>query len=217
MKQCSQCKRELPLDAFDKQKTGKLGRRADCKECRKRFTRTKEGLVKALFSNQKAKSKKRGYQPPKYTEKELFNWMNQQQKFHTLYATWIKAGYPTKLKPSIDRIDDYKTYALDNIQVVTVDQNVTRYCKDTKKGINTKRCKAVDMLSLDGEYIRRYYSASEAARQFNGIPSNIIGACNHRVTKKKEKDGSIRLIPQLTAYGYKWRYSTIDNDNKEIL
>lgn len=216
-KKCSQCGETKSLDEFAIQATGKMGRRADCKVCVKRFIRSKRGLAKTIYGQQKAKSKKRQYALPTYTEEELYVWLIRQSNFQQLYDIWVLSDYATKLKPSVDRINDRISYRLDNIQLRTMQQNVDRYYKDAKAGINNKQNKAVDMLDKDGNFIQRFHSASAAARQFNGIPTNIIGACTGRVSRKKEVDGSYRKITQLTAYGYKWRYSTIPNKNGEIL
>ena len=210
------CGLVLPLDAFDKQHTGKDGRRADCKECKKRFNRSKRGLSMEIFRNQKSKAKKRGYTLPNYTENELFTWLNGQPDFHEIYQAWVGSNYKSRFKPSCDRINDYISYTLDNIKVVTWNENNVKGYADHSNGKNTKHNIAVDMLDLAGNFIKRFYSVSEAARQFNGIPSNIVGAAINRISKKRNPDGSTRLIPVLTAYGYKWRYSTVPNDNSEI-
>lgn len=217
MKTCSQCKQKLPLDAFDLQSTGKLGRRADCKICRKRFTRSKQGLVKEMLAFQKSKSKKRGYAPPSYTEDELYAWAMGQPDFHELYDAWVESGFQSRFKPSCDRKNDYISYTLDNIQILTWNENNQKGYASQFQGSNTKKSHAVDMLDLTGNFLQRFSSVSEAARQFNGIPSNIIGAIRHRTSKKKNPDGSIRMITVTTAYGYKWRYSSVPNDNSEIV
>lgn len=50
MKTCSVCKKNLPLDMFNKQSTGKQGVRADCKDCLKRFIRSKHGVINQMYS-----------------------------------------------------------------------------------------------------------------------------------------------------------------------
>lgn len=214
-KNCSQCNQLLSLDAFDIQSMGKYGRRADCKECRKRFIRSKEGLVKQIYRNQEKSSAARGYAAPAYTRSELFAWVMSEPEFHALYAAWEASGFRSKFQPSIDRLDDYVSYRLDNIRVVTWNENHRKGLNSLKDGSNTKTNLAVDMLSLDGEFIQRFHSVSEAARQFNGIPSNIIGAINSRVITRTEPGGSTRKYTQTTAYGRRWRYSTQPNDNSE--
>ena len=205
MKICSICKIELPLEAFDTQSTGKLGKRADCKECRKRFIRSKVGVVKSIHSNQIATSRKRNHPPPSYTEAELFDWFWKQSNAEALYANWIASGYSTELHPSVDRLDDYLPYTLDNIQLITWKENFSKYCKDMEDGINTKQCIAVSQYALDGTFIKRHYSYSSAARAVNGLRSNIHSVAEQRPLKRVEKDGSIRYWIPKTAYGYIWK------------
>lgn len=216
MKTCSQCNQTLPLEAFDVQATGKQGRRADCKECKKRFTRSKEGVVKDALTYQKAKSKKRGYLPPTYSEAELYQWALGNPEFHLLYDAWVESGYSSKFKPSFDRINDYISYRLDNIQATTWNENAQKGYASQEDGRNNKKNLAVDMLDLQGNFVQRFHSVSEAARQFNGVPSNIIGAINQRVSVKKNPDGTTRTFTKSTAYGHKWRYSDSPNINTEI-
>lgn len=216
MKTCSQCKQELTLDAFTKQTTGRLGRRADCKTCQKRFTRTKHGLIKEIYTLQKSKSKKRGYAQPAYSEEQLHTWALQEPEFHLLFDAWEASGFLSNFKPSIDRLDDFTSYRFGNIQVLTWNENNVKGYASRKSGMNTKKSLAVDMLDMSGGFIQRFPSASEAARQFNGIPSNIIGAINHRVSHARKADGSARMYTTTTAYGHQWRYSATPNDNSEV-
>lgn len=215
MKSCSQCQQTLPLDAFDEQKTGRQGRRADCKSCRKRFTRSMPGLVKAAFSFQKQKSHLRGYALPNYSEQELLEWAEAQPQFPVMYRKWVDSNYATNLKPSFDRINDYISYRLDNLQILTWEQNNQKGYASQISGDNNKKNLAVDMLDMEGNFIERFHSVSEAARRFNGIPSNIIGAIIHRTVTRKKADGSARTYNVTTAYGYRWRYSNQPNLNKE--
>jgi hypothetical protein len=205
----------MSLDNFAIQSTGKQGRRADCKKCVKRFIRSKEGLVKTIYSMQKKKSLIRGYKAPSYTEKELLNWVLQSPQFSKLYDSWVNSSYESSKRPSIDRINDYKSYSIDNIQLMIWEENNTKGKVDKVTGINNKDNIAVDMLDLQGNFIKRFHSISEAARMFNGIPSNIVGAITNRVCTRKEIDGSTRTYISHKAYGHTWRYSNIPNQNKE--
>lgn len=216
MKTCSQCKQDLPLEFFTVQSTGKQGRRADCKACQKRFIRTKHGLIKEIYALQKSKSKTRGYTAPAYSEEQLLTWAMNEPGFHLLFTTWKNSGYLSKFKPSVDRLDDLTSYRFGNIQLLTWAENSAKGYASQKQGTNNKKNLAVDMLDLTGTFLRRFHSTSEAARKFNGIPSNIIGAINHRVSTAHKPDGTTRTYIVTTAYGHRWRYSNTPNDNSEI-
>ena len=190
MKTCSVCKKNLPLDMFNKQSTGKQGVRADCKDCLKRFIRSKHGVINQMYSSSISRTKKKGFTPVSFTKEELEKWVYSRKEFHILYDEWVLEDYPTALKPSLDRLDDYKGYSLDNIRIVTANTNVKRYYSDAINGINTKSAKPVEQYSLDGEYIKTFHSLSSAARSVNGIPSNINQVINGTYAQ---------------AYGYKWK------------
>ena len=170
-------------------------------------------LYKTLYTQQKAKSKNRGYQPPAYTEKELLDWMDAQPTFQSLYDSWVAFGYSSNLRPSVDRISDTTSYTMSNIQLMTWEENNKKAYESYLTGDTTKKCAAVDMLDLEGNFMKRFISVSEAAREFNGIPGNITSAILQRVSKRS--NGT--TYTTLTAYGHKWWYSTIPNDNSEVI
>lgn len=206
MKTCSVCSTEKSLTDFDIQSTGRQGRRADCKDCRKRFVQTPEGLVGRIYRQQKAASQRRGHPAPAYTLEGLTKSMLASPKFLQLYKDWVASGYQKDKSPSVDRINDHLPYQKGNLQLMTFAENRTKGHDSCRDGVfDTVR--AVDMLSLDGVYIRSFISLSDAARHFKGIPGNIVGAITQRRGKRKNPDGSYRETVVLTAYGHKWRYS----------
>lgn len=216
MKTCSHCNNTLPLDAFNNQTSGHLGKRSECKPCVKRYVQTKHGLALRIHTQQCEASKVRGYNLPSYTSEQLETWLIFNAEFNDLYATWVNSNYAKNLRPSVDRINDYKSYTLNNIQLITWEQNNQKNYESRMDGSNNKQSLAVDMLDGEGNFIERFYSVSEAARRFNGIPSNIIGAATNRITRVKQSDGTYRQKTASFAYGYKWRYSSVPNNNSEI-
>lgn len=217
MKCCRKCKLELPLEDFNVDATGDMGRRAECRSCIKRYTRTKHGVALRIYRHQEQSCAARGYSAPSYTAQELENWLFNQPAFHALYDLWVASGYEKYTRPSVDRLDDYASYNLSNIQLLTWEANNQKNYASRMDGSNNKQSLAVDMLSLDGEFIERFYSVSEAARRFNGVPSNIIGAIQQRTTRVKKPDGTYRTKTASQAYGHKWRYSTLPNTNVEVI
>lgn len=167
-KECKQCKQTKEYSMFSKEKLAKDGYRNVCKECRALTKKERgysfDGVITATYSNQRGNSKRRNDIMPTYTRNELHKWCISDTKYMTLFNDWIESGYEKDLKPSIDRLDDYKGYSFDNIQVMTWKENNNRYDQDIKNGINTKRCRAIKRISKDGEVVE-YYSVSEAIRQ----------------------------------------------------
>ncbi len=88
-----------------------------------RYRRTKKGMLTAMFIQQKQSSKKRNHTPPTYTKQDLIDWVTQDWLFLLLFDNWVNCGYITKMRPSIDRIDDSKSYSFDNIQITTWYEN----------------------------------------------------------------------------------------------
>jgi len=205
MKYCSICNQNLPLSAFDKQTTGAQGRRADCKDCRKRFDRSRSGLVKKLFQNQKRKSRLRGHPAPAYTESELSQWLWKQPNARHLYDKWVESNYETAHKPSVDRLDDNQPYTISNIRLVTWETNRRRYYTDAQNGINVKNCEAVDQYTLEGEFIQSFHSYSAAARAVNGYVSNIRSVALGLCINRQDPNGSWRSYVPQKHKGFIWK------------
>ena len=153
--------------------------------------RSKKGLIRLMFNNQRWNCIKRGDSPPKYTRKELEEWMFSQEEYHKLYNEWVLSEYDRYLIPSIDRINDYKTFSFENIKISTWGQNKKRGCKDRREGRNNKTNKAVVMLTKNNEFIREFHSLHQAERETKIFYQNISAACSG-ITK--------------TAGGYKWDF-----------
>jgi len=194
-KKCNECNEIKLFSEFNKKVTGKYGLQSTCKECdskkSKERYRTKGGLITQIYSSQKKGSLKRGHKFPTYTKQELKDWLYTQKEFHELFDNWKAYNYEKKLVPSCDRIDDYKGYSLDNIQLMTWKDNSNKGCSDRKNGINNKGSKAVIKCDIEGNFIKEYYSAMNAERETNTDHSSISKCCL----------GNAR-----SAGGFKWKY-----------
>ena len=121
--------------------------------------RKKPGVISAIYSGQKRSSKHRKHPIPTYTKLELEQWIsNQQDKFDELYDAWVLSGYEKGMKPSIDRLNDYKGYSLDNIQLMKWDDNRKKYNSDKTSGVNNKQNGYVYQYTLDGDYLAEFRS-----------------------------------------------------------
>lgn len=156
----------------------------------RKYKRTEKGLTAVIYSNQRANSKHRNHQPPEYNLKELRKWLTK-TKFSQLYIEWVLSGYERNLIPSCDRLDDYKHYTLDNLQVVTFGYNVSKAYADRRNGINNKVNIAVEQIDSDGVVINTFYSMTEADRRTEAHQANIFKCC---------------VNERHTAGGYAWRY-----------
>jgi hypothetical protein len=193
MKKCNRCKKIKPIECFNL--NTRDGFQRECVECcntRLRETRrTKNGLISQIYRSQKKGSIKRGYPLPLYSKEELIEWANSQSSFNILYNNWVKSGYNKNLTPSIDRINDYKSYTFDNIQLITWEENINKAHADRINGINNKTSKAVLQYSLNEDFIKEYHSLAEAERQTGVFATTITQVC---LNKYKQSGG------------YIWRY-----------
>ena len=169
----------------------------DPKECRikavQKYTKTKKGVISGIYRNQTRSSKQRNMDLPDYTNEQLQLWCLEQPIFHKLFKKWEKSNYYKDLKPSVDRLDDYKPYTFDNVQLMTWLENKTKNEEQVKNGDKPHLVKPVVQLTKDDECIAEFYSISEAQRQTGINVSNIHNVCNGKYGFK-------------TAGGFKWKF-----------
>ena len=184
-KNCTSCKELKPLFEFYDDSRTRDGKASHCKSCycnaAKSYKRSKEGLITQIYSIQKVSSKRRGHIMPLYTKNEFRNWMLNQKNFNDLYSAWIKSGHESMLRPSCDRLDDYKPYSLDNIRLVTWGENKAKGSLDRILGINTKWAKPVIRMDLFGNFISRHCSVMQAERDTGIKNCNIHQCCRGKV------------------------------------
>ena len=150
----------------------------------------KEFQIRDIYHNQLKTSQRRGHLPPSYTVNDLKQWCLAQPLYHQLHSTWVSSGFLRSLTPSIDRLDDYKPYALNNIQLMTAGENLQKSFRDTSSGILNKRSTAVVQKTLDGVFVAEYPSMNLAGRSVGAVNGSMISAvCN-----------GIRC----SAHGYRW-------------
>lgn len=194
-KVCLKCKELKDDSEFYPCKNSKDNLGLTCRHCisiqGKQYRNSLIGLIKKTYKNQIFASKKRNHPPPDYTEEEFVIWFIRQDNFLELYNAWVESVFNSKLKPSGDRLDDYKPYSFGNLRLVTWGENEAKLHKDVKCGINNKKSKGCIQISLDGEIIAEYFSLREAARCTNSDSAGIAACC-----KGKQKKHN----------GYIWKY-----------
>jgi hypothetical protein len=156
-----------------------------------KYKKTKKGLTAVIYSNQRQNSTTRNMSMPDYTLEELREWVYSQPLFHELYDLWVESGYDTWQTPSLDRLDDYLPYTLDNLQVMTWKENNAKSMVDIREGRNRKPVRAVEGYNEETDDYVEFYSVAQAARELN-IGQSLI----HRAAKGERN----------SAYGYYWQY-----------
>lgn len=204
MKQCCDCGTHKPLDQFNDKPSNADGKESRCRRCRN--IRYKKGsiptLVRRIYTSQVSNAKGRKHPAPSYTLDELQQWATQQPQMQPLFDAWVQSDYRKELAPSIDRRDPNLPYTLNNLQVLTWDENRAKGGTDKKVGIDVSTARAVACHAVDGSYICTYHSISEAARQVKGHEGAIINVAN--ATPIKDSRGYF-YVPR-THKGFIWKW-----------
>lgn len=191
---CIYCKQNLDYSCFHKNSYSKNGISNRCKKCKslkdKEHKKTKKGLITTIYYHQKNNRNSKKY-PIGYTKNEFHEWMMGNKNFHELYKKWVESGYEKNKRPSVDRIDDYKGYSIDNIQLMTYEQNIQKSRDDRRNGINNKDSKAIIQIGVDGTVVKEYYSIKQAYRETGFNIGNISSVCCGR---------------RKTAHGFVWKF-----------
>lgn len=215
--ECPDCKkrREVRLDMFRSSET------SCCRSCinLRRPTKSeeelfdweahyhsKEGKLAHAYQQQKQRCVKKGWPAPTYNQEELVTWGMSNPQYHALFEAWENSGFRKELSPSIDRLDDYTSYTLDNIQITSWKDNNHKGRYWQVIGENTKNSLAVDQLDMSGVFINRFHSIKAAARALSIDDSKIGNVCKGVPVKKGRG-----FSTPVSAGGFKWRYSTQPN------
>ncbi len=114
----------------------------------RRFRKTPKGVLTNMYS----KMKSRNF--VEFTLREFHSMFLNDKKFIRIFREWEKSNYNKQFKPSIDRIDNKKSYLMSNIQMMTWAENRYKQSKfDGKRG----RKPAVYQM-LGDKVIKRFYS-----------------------------------------------------------
>lgn len=207
MKTCCDCNETKDLSDFVAKPSCKDGYEPRCRVCRsiKYNKSTPDLLAKKMYNTQVINSTSRGHAPPAYSLTELCHWLVDQPRFACLYADWERAGWPKAKAPSIDRLDDSKGYALNNLQLLTWAENRAKGAASKKSNVLIVNHRAVNAYNPDGTLHKRYESMATAMREFGGNGSaswGISSVCNG--TPVKTKNGY--YIPK-SYKGFTWTWA----------
>ena len=148
-----------------------------------------------MYSRMKRSAKKRGHNLPNFSKDEFIDWAYK-NNFEKLYQDWVNSGFKKDKSPSVNRLDNYKSYVFNNLELVTWYENNQKGNIDRKNGTFKVNHKPVLQFDLDYNFIAEYVSINEASR-INKINDYTITL----VCKKIRK----------TAGGYIWKYKNDKN------
>ena len=171
MKVCKECKEEKDSLLF-------YGVQRECKECTKARVKVNServgnlydfseiGVLRIIYKTQKRHNRLRGHGDMPYTKAELSLWIYS-NGFKGLYDSWVESGHVSGLKPSVDRVDDFKGYSFSNIRLSTWSDNRIHQHQDIINGIGTggKRCKQLYKYDDKKNLLSVHVSYSSASRE----------------------------------------------------
>ena len=133
-----------------------------------------------------------------FTKDEFKKWLddNYKTEIRRMLTEYKNSNYIKYLCPSVDRIDDYKSYTFDNMQLITWKENNDKgrislknkkQCSEMAKRVWSKK---VIQKDLDGNVITTFNSTHDVERLLGYDSSLIARACRLNKVSK----------------GYRWEY-----------
>jgi len=170
LKKCKICK-DIKDESFF------YGVQGECKECTKSRVKSnsarvgssydfsEKGVIRVIYKTQKRHNTLRGFGELPYSKKQLCDWMYN-NNFKCIFDDWTLSGNKKGMKPSIDRIDDFKGYSFKNITIGTWDKNREHQHNDIRSGKGTGglRCKSLLKIDINQNVVCEYVSYSSAVR-----------------------------------------------------
>lgn len=147
----------------------------------KEYRRTKTGVLSSSFSHQKKR------RDVFYTFDELKEKFINDLRYNRLFDEWEKSNFKLELRPTIDRINCKQSYTLNNIHILTWEEN--RYKQ--RMELKLLRGKKVRMLDFSGNLIETFYSIRNASKKTKINKSSISNCANNQTSM---------------AGGYNWEF-----------
>lgn len=129
------------------------------RETNQRYKRGVRGVLTGMYNNHVERSRKYGYRIG-YEKEELYEIYARDPLFLRLYKKWVESGYDKWRKPSLDRINPYKGYTIDNMRLMTWRENWEKGRKEWAKK-NQKRVRVENTFTGSVVYCESMKEAAE--------------------------------------------------------
>lgn len=168
---------------------------------RQKRKREKGGWVTKTYGNMRARNRSKFGIEIDFTREDFEKWLNDNyfDKFDELFRSYVESDCDKDLAPSIDRLDDYAPYTLDNIHLTTwrinnekgrTSRKTKEHCSEMAKRVWSKE---VAQYNINGKLVEVFPSTREAERSLGFVDSSAISkVC--RGLKKTHK-------------GFIWKYT----------
>lgn len=175
----------------------------DKKQYMKRYMRSYINTPKGFLTKQYCRFRERGL--CNISKKSFISWSLKNKSFQKLFQKWIDSNNNKWLKPSVDRINEYKPYQLDNIKWVTWKQNQIKMRTEKKnvlaytKNFSKEREKRQYYLIVQKKsFFMIFKNLNEVINTFPFMNKSHISQC---INKKRKTHHNFRFFkyPEVVA------------------
>lgn len=135
--------------------------------------RTFRGRIVHIHVGMRQRANKRGFEL--IDRNEFIRFALESREYAELYRNWVAAGYPMRLCPTVDRIDNDRGYSRDNIQFLTQSANSKKYHVTADRSYMNKPVVMIDLTTQEG---RHFENRRAAATYIGAHYSSVDMAAN---------------------------------------
>lgn len=186
-KTCSKCKQVKYLTQYRKHKSCIYGVNSYCIDCHNKISlaryRSLHGRAHALYNSVLHRLK----HDPAYKDRtidfsidDFLQWLPT-TNYTAIFNAWAKSRYQQRLSPTIDRINNKRDYTLDNIQVLTLSDNISK----DRRGEAQRSAKLTsdDVRQIRKLYSRGIYNQSQIGSLFNISSAHVCAIIKRKYWK----------------------------------